>query len=195
MRIGILVFARVEPLDFAGPFEVFYAASEVQRMAGVPEAERFRPSLVADSHLVTTGGGMVVTPRWLTTLCPRLDLLIVPGGLVDDECKNETLLAWIRDRAAASPIASVCTGSFLLAEAGVLEGHAATTHWADCDDFAERYPTIELRRDSRVVDEWPVVTSAGVSSGIDMSLSIVARVGGSALATDTARYMEYPYPS
>ena len=194
MRIGIYVFDEVEVLDFAGPFEVFSTAGRLQERAGVPAGDRLFPSLVSVSRTVTARGGLVVSPRWLVRLAPRLDLLVIPGGIVDAELENELALDWFRAHAAHSPIASVCTGAFLLAQAGLLDGRRATTHWAECDDLEARFPAVQVERDVRFVDEGDVVTAAGVAAGIDMSLHLVERFGGRALAEETARLTEVVLP-
>ena len=110
------------------------------------------------------------------------------------ELENELALDWIRAHAAHSPIASVCTGSFLLAQAGLLEGRRATTHWAECDDLEARFPAVQVERDVRFVDEGDVITAAGVAAGIDMSLHLIERFGGRALAEETARLTEVDFP-
>ena len=194
MRIGIYVFDEVEVLDFAGPFEVFSTAGRLQERDGVPSDDRLSPSLVSVGSTVSARGGLVVRPRWLLRLAPRLDLLVVPGGIVAAELENELALDWIRSHAAHSPIASVCTGSFLLAQAGLLDGRRATTHWAECDDLEARYPAVQVERDVRFVDDGDVITAAGVAAGIDMSLHLVERFGGRALAEETARLTEVALP-
>ena len=126
--------------------------------------------------------------------CPPIDILVVPGGfgtrpLVEDR----GVLDWITDRAAtASQVTSVCTGSLLLASAGLLAGRRATTHWGALDLLSEIDASIQVQRDERVVADG-IISSAGVSAGIDMSLSVVARLCGVEVAEETAHYMEYPW--
>ena len=194
MRIGIYVFDEVEVLDFAGPFEIFSTAGRLQERAGVDDGARLSPSLISIEPTVTARGGLVVKPRWLLRLAPRLDLLIVPGGIVDAELKNELAIEFIRVHADSAPIASVCTGAFLLAEAGLLAGKRATTHWADLDTFAARYPAVTVERDLRFVDEGEIVTSAGVAAGIEMSLHLVERYAGRMIAEQTAKLSEVAMP-
>ena len=194
-NVGILVFDGVEVLDFAGPFEVFSRA----RLAPGVESRRsddtapFQVFTVARACApVTATGGLVVQPRHSFADAPRIDLLVVPGGfgtrpLLED---RETL-DWIRRAAAAArQVASVCTGSLLLARAGLLEGRRATTHWAALDLLASLGGGVAVDRESRVVDDG-VVTSAGVASGIDMSFYVVERLFGKDVADETARYIEY----
>ncbi len=196
LRVGILIFPDVEVLDFCGPFEVFSATrlDESQRREQPPP---FEVVLVAPSNeQVKATGGLRVQPDHDLETCPQLDLLVVPGGwgtrtLVNDE----RVVKWIRAQASgAELIASVCTGSFLLGEAGLLEGRRATTHWQSLDRMEQTFPAITVVRDQHVVEEGSIFTSAGISAGIDLALRVVAKVHGEAIARATARYMEYPYP-
>jgi len=125
-----------------------------------------------------------------------LDVLVVAGGLgTRVQVDNARLIEWIRERAThLRMLASVCTGSFLLGQAGLLDGLSATTHWRSLDRMAQTFPSIRVERAQHVVDEGPVLTSAGISAGIDMALRVVARHHGEAVARATARHMEYPYP-
>jgi transcriptional regulator GlxA family with amidase domain len=122
------------------------------------------------------------------------DVLIVPGGVVDAELLDESLLDWVRASAkTATIVASVCTGSFILAKAGLLNGKSATTHWEDVEDLRAAFPNVTVRDGLRWVDEGSVVSSAGIAAGIDMSLHLVARLSGVELAHATARQMDVPY--
>ena len=108
---------------------------------------------------------------------------------------DDRVIKWIRAQAQdAELVASVCTGSFLLAQAGLLEGRRATTHWQSLDRMEQTFPTISVVRDQHVVDEGSILTSAGISAGIDLALRVVAKVHGEPIGRATARYMEYPYP-
>ena len=108
------------------------------------------------------------------------------------EIHNEALVDWLRERAAqTSLMASVCTGAFLLAEAGLLSGRRATTHWMDLDRLERQYPHVTVERNVRFVDEGNLVTSAGISAGIDMCLHLVGRLMGAEDARATAKRMEY----
>ncbi|HEV2108223.1 MAG TPA: DJ-1/PfpI family protein, partial [Thermomicrobiales bacterium] len=124
---------------------------------------------------------------------PSLDILVIPGGQgTRRELTNPTLLDWIATQDQQIELTtSVCTGAFLLAERGLLAGKRATTHWASIDWLRETYPAITVLEDERVVDEGRIVTSAGVSAGIDMALHVVARLHGNDIASWTARRMEY----
>jgi transcriptional regulator GlxA family with amidase domain len=194
-NVGILVFDRVEVLDFAGPFEVF---SRVRLTPGIDsrrseESAPFSVFTVAASRAsIRTTGGLEVVPQHSFAEAPRIDLLVVPGGfgtraLLDDR----EVLDWIRDTAARSRlVTSVCTGSLLLAKAGLLQGRRATTHWGALDLLESLDAGVVVERELRVVDDG-VVTSAGVASGIDMSFVIVEKLFGRAVADETARYIEY----
>ncbi len=194
LSIGILVFDEVEVLDFAGPFEVFSTASRVQaRMCNATSL--FRCFLVApEMRPVHARGGMKILPDCVLLPSPDIDVLIVPGGDISGVLGNRELAAWVRNQAHAAAIAaSICTGAFLLAEAGLLDGLPATTHWEDIDDLQRRYPSVHVQRDAPWVDCGKVVTSAGISAGIDMSLHLVERLAGRQLARATAKQMEYAW--
>ncbi len=125
---------------------------------------------------------------------PSLDIVILPGGLTTRIEGDERLIAWLRKAVEKADVtASICTGAFLLAAAGLLNGREATSHWEDADDLERRFPQVRVRRDVRWVDEGPVVTSAGISAGIDVSLHLVRRQQGEELAMATARQMDYEW--
>ncbi|MEO8753746.1 MAG: DJ-1/PfpI family protein [Casimicrobiaceae bacterium] len=195
-RVGIVIFPDVEVLDFCGPFEVFSVArlDDARRRE---TASPFEVLLVAErAEPLLTTGGMRVTPHHTLTSCPRLDLLLVPGGWgTRAEADNRPLIDWIAARGAAvETLTSVCTGSFLLAQAGLLGGRRATTHWRSLQRMRETYPSVSVVTDRHWVEDGNLVTSAGISAGIDMSLRVVARYYGDRVARETARHMEYPYP-
>ena len=194
--VGILIFDDVEVLDFAGPFEVFSRT----RLAPGADSRRtdnsapFRVFTVARSReLVTAIGGLKVMPDYAWVDAPPIDLLVIPGGFGTRALlRDEPTLAWVRATAsAASLVTSVCTGALVLAQLGLLAGRRATTHWAAHDLLASLDPSIQVDRHSRVVSDG-VVTSAGVSAGIDMAFDVVERLCGKAVADETAHYIEYP---
>jgi transcriptional regulator GlxA family with amidase domain len=199
LNVGIFVFDDVEVLDFAGPFEVFSRA----RLVGGVEARRsaktspFRVFTVARTgQPVTATGELVIVPHHSWATAPPIDLLVVPGGfgtraLLDDE---ETI-AWITAAAETTrQVMSVCTGALLLARAGLLRGRRATTHWGAYELLSSLDPSIQVIRSERVVHDG-VVSSAGVSAGIDMAFDVVERFCGKAVADETAHYIEYPRQS
>ncbi|NJD20183.1 MAG: DJ-1/PfpI family protein [Gemmatimonadetes bacterium] len=194
--VGIVVFPDVEVLDFAGPFEVF-SVTRLNEETRYSDSSPFDVFLVAETaDPVVATGGLRVLPAHSLETCPPLDVLVVPGGLgTRVQVGNPRLIGWIRERAErARTVASVCTGSFLLAHAGLLEGLRATTHWRSLDRMEQAYPGVQVERGLHVVDEGSVLTSAGISAGIDMALCVVARHHGESVARATARHMEYPYP-
>ena len=194
-NVGILVFDGVEVLDFCGPFEVF----NISRTREAPgEDERlFNVRIVAEERrTIDCTGGLMVQPHLaIDDAEARFDILVVPGGRgTRRERLNERLLDWIAAQDAQTELmTSVCTGAFLLAERGLLDGKRATTHWASVEWMTGQYPNVQMLADARVVDEGHIVTSAGVSAGIDMALHIVARLHGEDAAAFTARRMEYDY--
>lgn len=192
LSIAIFIFDNVEILDFSGPYEVFSAASRVHsRMTGKPAL--FRCHLVAaEMRPVYARGGMKVLPACVLPPVPDIDLLIVPGGEVNEVSKDAAVTDWIRAHCeSAQVVASVCTGAFLLGKAGVLNGVPATTHWEDQDELQACFPEALVQQGASWIDCGKVVTSAGISAGIDMSLHLVERFAGRELAQRTAKQMEY----
>ena len=194
-KVGIFVFDEVEVLDFAGPFEVF------SRTRLVPGAESRRSddsapftvfTIARTTAPVTAIGGLTIVPSYSWGNAPPIDILVVPGGFGTRALLgDEATLTWIRDAASrASLVTSVCSGALLLAQNGLLRGRRATTHWAALDLLASLDPTIDIQRGVRVVSD-TVVTSAGVSAGIDMAFAVVDKLHGPEVARETARYIEY----
>ncbi|AOU99320.1 AraC family transcriptional regulator [Acidihalobacter yilgarnensis] len=195
-RAGILIFDDVEVLDFSGPFEVF-SVTRIDEQQRSVEASPFEVLLVAESMLpVTTAGGMRVMPHTDFEHCPPLDILVLTGGMgTRIELNNETLLAFVkRQWHKVDTLASVCTGALILGNTGLLNGLEATTHWKSLDLMQKCYPEVRVDRNSHVVDTGKIITSAGISAGIDMALTVVRRYFGETIARATARHMEYPYP-
>lgn len=188
MRIAIVLFDGVEVLDFAGPFEVLAGVTSEQ---GKPLFEVFT---VAPQRSVICRGGLVVQADHTFADVPAMDMLVVPGGPGARGTTEELapLVQAVRALAGeCSYVASVCTGAFILAEAGLLDGRRCTTHHARREDFARRYPQAELTAE-RVVDDGDIITAAGVSSGVDLALHIVARFGSAAVADKERRRIEWP---
>ncbi len=195
-RVGLLVFDDVEVLDFCGPFEVL-STTRLHAGRRREEPSPFDVRLIAEGPgTITASGGLRVTPDHTLADCPDLDWLLVPGGWgTRREMDNAALVAWIARRAAGVElVASICTGALLLARAGLLDGLTVTTHWASLDLLRETAPRARVVDDQHVVDNGRIVTSAGISAGIDMALRLVARACGERVARETARHMEYPYP-
>jgi transcriptional regulator GlxA family with amidase domain len=195
-RVGILVFDEVEVLDFCGPFEVF-STTRLDESRRREEPSPYDVMLVAEARdVVIASGGLKVLPDRTLEDCPPLEVLVVPGGWgTRREIDNPPLLAWIAEAArGAETLASVCTGSMLLGAAGLLDGRRATTHWKALPWMRETFPSVAVVEDQHVVEDGHVLTSAGISAGIDLALRVVARHHGEAIGRATARHMEYPYP-
>jgi len=121
-------------------------------------------------------------------------VLLVPGGVVTAELERPRVIAWVAARSATAEVtASVCTGAFLLARARLLKGKSATTHWEDVADLRAKAPSTRVVQGGRWVEDGAVITSAGISAGLDMSLHIVARLAGHELAVRTAKQMDYEW--
>jgi len=195
-RVGILIFPAVEVLDFCGPYEVF-SVTRLNEERRRDETSPFEVLLVAQSGepVVATGGLRVIPDATLET-CPPLDILVVPGGWgTRKEISNQRLLTWISERAKqVETLTSVCTGAMLLGQAGLLDGRRATTHWRSLDRMGQGVPAVTVEAKLHVVEDGDVLTSAGISAGIDMALRVVARYFGDAVGRATARHMEYPFP-
>ena len=195
-RVGIVLFEDIEVLDFCGPFEVF-SVTRLDEEKRREEPSPFEVLLVAEHpEPVTTTGNMKVIPHNTFKNCPPLHILVVPGGWgTRKELNNPIMLEWLRTRAAeVETLTSVCTGSMLLGFAGLLKGLHATTHWRSLSWMRDAFPEVTVEFEKHVVEDGNVVTSAGISAGIDMALKVVARYFGENIARATARQMEYPYP-
>lgn len=197
LSLGIYLFDQIEVLDFAGPFEVFTTAS---RVAGKLEPNidaPFRVFTVAETTSpIRSRAGLTVTPDFGFGEHPAIDVLLVPGGDVTAELSKPKVIDWITRQAHSAQLtASVCTGAFLLGKAGLLAGRRATTHWEDIEGLRDLLPDTEVLEQRRWVDEGQVITSAGISAGIDMSLYLVARYAGQGAAKLTAKQMDYEWRS
>jgi transcriptional regulator GlxA family with amidase domain len=193
-NVGILIFPDVEVLDFCGPFEVFASTSLPPQTDGDPETRLFEVFTIAErAELVACRGGLLVQPNHTLDDHPPLDLVVIPGGYGTlREQENPVILDWItRQRRTGALTTSVCTGAFLLGAAGLLDGLRATTHWTTIDGLRTHLPATDVLADVRIVDEGEIITSAGVSAGIDMALHVVRRLHGAEVARRTARDMEY----
>jgi len=193
LRVSILLFPDVEVLDFAGPFEVFSVAARIDRAAHGHAP--FEVATVASARgPLRARHGLMVIPSHDFDDAPQADILIVPGGVMTAPLKCGETLAWVKQEAAQAPLtASVCTGAFVLARLGLLDGRRATTHWEDIAELRETYPHLDILENTPFVDTGGIVTSAGISAGIAMSLHLVGRVLGRDAAQATARQMEYEW--
>ena len=184
--LGIVIFDNVEDLDFTGPLEVFGTASHVN-----PNSLQIF-TIQRDGREVKTVNGLRVKPDYNFRECPKLDILLVPGGIgTRTEMKDPETLAFVKQNAVTCELVlSVCTGALVLAAAGVLNGKRATTHWAVLDQL-KAFPQVKVER-ARYVRDGKVVTSAGVSAGIDMAFYVMKELYGTSVCEDVARDIEYP---
>lgn len=181
-NVAVFVYENVELLDFAGPAEVFAVAGlHVYTVAASKEPLRSQ-------------GFLTITPDHSFADCPRPDILVIPGGDGRRMSRVPEVVDWVRALAPSTNITfSVCTGALLLGAAGLLEGLPATTHWEAIVELRARFPRTEVREHERFIDNGRVVTTQGVSAGIDGALHLVERLLGADKARSVARYMAYPW--
>lgn len=186
--IGILLFDDVEELDAVGPWEVLAGWTMY-----FPDDGWQVVTLSKDGGLVRCAKGLGVVAQHSALDCPPLDVLVHPGGQgTRPQLSDEAHLDWVRAQAATAELmTSVCTGSLVYAAAGLLRDRPATTHWASLDHLAKLDPSIEVRPDDRWVDDGDVITSAGVSAGIDMALHLVGRLASPARSAEVRRFIQY----
>ena len=169
----------VEVLDFAGPMEVFaYAGYKVFTVS-------------ADQKPIKSQGILTVIPDFSIKNAPKADILAFFGGNSGAASQNKEVIDWVRKQSNIAYYFSVCTGAFVLAEAGILDGKTATTFHSALDNLESGYPKIDVRKNVRFVDNGTVITTAGISAGIDGALHLVAKLQGLSAAKRTAYYMEY----
>jgi transcriptional regulator GlxA family with amidase domain len=188
--IDVLAYPAVQLLDVTGPIQVFASANDCLTEAGAGPAYAVRVVAQGGQSVAATAGVELATTR-LPPVGEAVDTLLVAGGQgVDVAAADAVLVDWVRQRAAqARRVASVCTGAFLLAASGVLDGRRATTHWLHCARLAERYPAVRVEPDPIFVRDGPIWTSAGVTSGIDLALALVEQDLGRTVALAVARYL------
>jgi transcriptional regulator GlxA family with amidase domain len=184
-RVLIVAFPRVQTLDVLGPAEVFSTANQ---LSGKPAYE-VRVVAARSGRLATSSVPLHAEP--LPAPATAVDTLLVAGGRgVHDAGRDERLVAWVRNAAGrARRVTSVCTGAFLLARAGVLDGRRATTHWASCAELARRHPDVAVEADPIFVRDGNVITSAGVTAGMDLALALVEEDLGREIALEVARWL------
>jgi len=182
-KVAIVLYDGVEILDFAGPTEVFTAAGN----------GAFKVFTVAPTHApVLSQGVLKVQPDYSVEDAPTPDILVLPGGNSRAFIRSEAGMAWVKKVTAKNELSmSVCTGAFILAQLGLLDGRPATTHWGAISRMKSAYPKAQVKTDVRFVDDGRIVTTAGVSAGIDGALHVVQRLLGDDVAWETARYMQY----
>ena len=187
-QIGILLFDGVEELDAVGPWEVLAWWTRTY-----PEDGYAVFCMSRDGAPVTAAKGLVVAAHHAIGDAPPLEVLVHPGGRGTRSLMREPAhLEWIREQRQSVPLmTSVCTGSLVYAAAGLLSGRPATTYWGSMDELRAADPTVQVQDGERWVDDGDVVTSAGVSAGIDMALHLVDRLAGSDRAREVRRGIQY----
>jgi transcriptional regulator GlxA family with amidase domain len=187
-QIGILVFPEVEELDAIGPWEVlaFWCRHFPQDGYGVFTLSR-------DGQPLTCANGLTIHPDHSYEDAPAIDVLIYPGGIgTRPHLHDQAQLDWVRAQREQVPLlASVCTGSLVYAAAGLLRGRPATTYWGNLDTLREIDPSIEVRSQDRYVDAGDMITSAGISAGLDMALYLIGRLTGQDRARQVRRGIQY----
>ena len=195
-NVGIFIFDSVEVLDFAGPYEVFSSArfSKKSQSAIAKLKSPFNVFTFSEEKKnITATGGLLLKSRFTIKDCPKLDITIIPGGLGTRKLlTNKKFLKWLNTNKNNGIIASVCTGALLLAKAGMLHERKATTHWGALELLKRISPTTSVFKNKKFVFD-KYYTSAGVSSGIDMSLYILDKLMGKTIAKNAAKYIEYKY--
>lgn len=187
-RIVVLAFADAQLLDIAGPAQVFASAAELDRMGAAP-AYRVTVASREGGPVRTSSGVTIMTERVAEASKGGFDTLIVAGGAgVHAAAQDRRVIAWLHAVATkVDRVCSVCTGAFVLAAAGLLDGRRAVTHWSACADLAVRYPDIRVEPDPIFIEDGNVWTSAGVTAGIDLALALVERDLGRRRALDVAQ--------
>lgn len=187
INVGIYIYDNAEVLDFSGPFEVFTTATRVLGK------DLFNTFLVNENNeLVKARANYKIVPDYQIINHPIIDVLIIVGGDHSQEVNKSNVSQWILAQSkTAKLVASVCTGSFLLAKAGVITTHEVTTHWEDVNDLKAQYPKLKVQEGVRWVEQNNIITSGGISAGIDMSLHIVSKLHSEVLAIATAKQMEF----
>jgi transcriptional regulator GlxA family with amidase domain len=192
-RVVLLVFPGFQPLDLTGPHEVFAGAAARARRTGSPSTAYRVDVVAATAGVVRSESGLgAVADHGIADVPPAsVDTLVVAGGWgIEDARRDAELVAWVRAVGRrARRVASVCSGAFLLAEAGLLDGRRAATHWARAGRLAADYPRVDVDPEAIVVHEGRIWTSAGVTTGIDLALAMVAEDHGIEVARDIARWL------
>lgn len=187
LRVGVYVFDDAEELDVVGPYEVLSAWAALSELR--PEVLTFS----SDGAGVRLAKGLRIVPERSADEVAPLHVLVYPGGRGTRVLSTDSAhLDWVRRQRAEVPLlASVCTGALVFAAAGLLAGRPATTHWGAFDELAELDPSVMLDTEARFVDDGDVITSAGVSAGIDMALHLVARLESVDAARQVRRAIQY----
>ncbi|WP_320036442.1 DJ-1/PfpI family protein [Halarcobacter sp.] len=190
MNIGIYIYDDAEVLDFSGPYEVFSVANRF-----LDEEKKHKLFFInEEGKTITARGSFKVLSDYTISNSPNIDVLIVVGGIHTAQLEKENVIKWIKEVSKKAQItASVCTGAFLLAKAGVIKEHTVTTHWEDIPDLQKDFPLLNVVNDVRWVDEGDIITSAGISAGIDMSLYLISKIYNEELAFKVAKQMQFDW--
>jgi putative intracellular protease/amidase len=187
--VAIVVYPDAEPLDWTGPYEVYHDAANFGSVGGVPA---FNVYIVSKSAEPMDLQGLQVTPNYSIADAPQPDIVLFPGGPAHHVYDDPEFFAWAERVSKSAEIAqSVCTGAFVLGKAGLLDGLPVTTFYGAIDGLRQSFPKAQVIDGRRYIDNGHVVTTAGISAGIDGSLHVVARLLGRRIADQVATYMEY----
>lgn len=187
-NVGIFLFNAIELLDFAGPYEVFSVTAELNN------GQLFKVFTVSeDGAAVKSVNGLTIVPDFSFENHPPIDILIIPGGVgTKDGMKQKAVLEWVRKTCESSQITmTVCSGARILGALGILDQLEATTHHEVIEHLKEISPKTHISQDKRFTDNGKIMTSGGISAGIDLSLHIVKKLHGEATMNETIKYMEY----
>ncbi|QXI18996.1 GlxA family transcriptional regulator [Pseudomonas hamedanensis] len=186
--IHVLAFANMQILDVTGPLQVFASANDLARQRGLPTP--YAPSVIAsEGGAVMSSAGLAVLAEPLPT-APSDTLIIAGGWGIYPAAEDAPLVHWVREHAAGCRrVASVCTGAFLLAASGWLDGRRVVTHWTRCEQLAQQHPRLRVEANPIFINDGPVWTSAGVTAGIDLALAMVEEDLGRDIALDVARHL------
>ncbi|WP_339520189.1 GlxA family transcriptional regulator [Pseudomonas proteolytica] len=188
--IHVLAFANVQVLDVTGPLQVFASANDLARQQGLPLPYAVNV-IAAQAEPVMTSAGLALVAEPLPGAETPCDTLVIAGGWgVYGAAEDPDLVAWVRDKARHSRrVTSVCTGAFLLAASGLLDGCRVATHWTRCEELARKYPSLQVEANPIFIQQGSVWTSAGVTAGIDLCLALVEEDLGRAVALEVARHL------
>ena len=190
--IGIIVFPGADVLDITGPYEVFTFANLIIQKEGISQEAVYPVTLLAEqSGLVTTQSGLqILADQCFSQIDKNYDTLLIPGGDPDVVLANTEIVDLIKVMAPkVRRLASVCTGAFLLAESGLLDGFKATTHWNWCAEFSEKYPQVDVEPNRIFIKNDNIMTSGGITSGIDLALAMVEEDWGQKIALAVAQFL------
>lgn len=187
-NVGIYLFDEAEVLDFTGPFEVFSVTSELNNL------ELLKVFTISENgQLVKSVNGLKVQPDYSFENHPEINILVIPGGVgTKIKMKDQNVLNWIKDTFDNSEITfSICSGSRILGALGLLDNIESVTHHEVIEEMKTIAPSAKIRDDLRFIDNGKIMTSAGISSGIDISLHVIEKLFGKEIKNKTIKYMEY----